>query len=152
MSAFINKMLNLVGIDDDTLMEEEEINNSFGSRGNEMNRAESANPFKKNANGKLVNLSNANQLKLVVMQPTSFDDAQDVCDHLKEKKPVVINLEYADKETARRLIDFLSGAVYGVDGHIQKVSPTIFLIVPFNVDILSDSKEDKNKGTFPWTK
>lgn len=152
MSAFINKMLNLVGIDDDALMEEEEINSSFGSRGNEMNRAETTNPFKKNSNGKLVNLSNANQLKLVVMQPTSFDDAQDVCDHLKEKKPVVINLEYADKETARRLIDFLSGAVYGVDGHIQKVSPTIFLIVPFNVDILSDSKDDKSKGTFPWVK
>ena len=152
MSAFINKMLNLVGIDDDALMEEEEINSSFGSRGNEMNRAETTNPFKKNSNGKLVNLSNANQLKLVVMQPTSFDDAQDVCDHLKEKKPVVINLEYADKETARRLIDFLSGAVYGVDGHIKKVSPTIFLIVPFNVDILSDSKDDKSKGTFPWVK
>ncbi len=151
MSALINKMLNLVGFDsEEELMEEEENNSSFTSKTYDANK-ETTNPFKKN-NGKLVNLSNANQLKLVVMQPTSFDDAQDVCDHLKEKKPVVINLEYADKETARRLIDFLSGAVYGVDGHIQKVSPTIFLIVPFNVDILSDSKEDKNKGTFPWTK
>ena len=151
MSALINKMLNLVGFDsEEELMEEEENNSSFASKTYDQNK-ETANPFKKN-NGKLVNLSNASQLKLVVMQPTSFDDAQDVCDHLKEKKPVVINLEYADKETARRLIDFLSGAVYGVDGHIQKVSPTIFLIVPFNVDILSDSKEDKNKGTFPWTK
>ena len=151
MSALINKMLNLVGFDsEDELMEEEEINNSFASKVHDTNK-DTTNPFKKN-NGKLVNLSNANQLKLVVMQPTSFDDAQDVCDHLKEKKPVVINLEYADKETARRLIDFLSGAVYGVDGHIQKVSPTIFLIVPFNVDILSDSKDDKSKGTFPWIK
>ncbi|MBE5813540.1 MAG: cell division protein SepF [Clostridiales bacterium] len=151
MSALINKMLNLVGFDsEEELMEEEENNSSFISKTYDTNK-ETTNPFKKN-NSKLVNLSNANQLKLVVMQPTSFDDAQDVCDHLKEKKPVVINLEYADKETARRLIDFLSGAVYGVDGHIQKVSPTIFLIVPFNVDILSDSKEDKNKGTFPWTK
>ena len=151
MSALINKMLNLVGFDsEEELMEEEENNSSFTSKTYDANK-ETVNPFKKN-NGKLVNLSNANQLKLVVMQPTSFDDAQDVCDHLKEKKPVVINLEYADKETARRLIDFLSGAVYGVDGHIQKVSPTIFLIVPFNVDILSDSKEDKNKGTCPWTK
>ena len=131
-------------------MEEEENINAFTSKVHDTNK-ETTNPFKKN-NGKLVNLSNASQLKLVVMQPTSFDDAQDVCDHLKEKKPVVINLEYADKETARRLIDFLSGAVYGVDGHIQKVSPTIFLIVPFNVDILSDSKDDKSKGTFPWIK
>ena len=151
MSALINKMLNLVGFDsEEELMEEEEINSQYSSKIHDTNK-DTTNPFKKN-NGKLVNLSNANQLKLVVMQPTSFDDAQDVCDHLKEKKPVVINLEYADKETARRLIDFLSGAVYGVDGHIQKVSPTIFLIVPFNVDILSDSKDDKSKGTFPWIK
>lgn len=151
MSALINKMLNLVGFDSEEELMEEEENGNFTSKIQDTNK-ENNSAFRRNNNGKLVNLSNASQLKLVVMQPTSFDDAQDVCDHLKEKKPVVINLEYADKETARRLIDFLSGAVYGVDGHIQKVSPTIFLIVPFNVDILSDSKEDKNKGTFPWTK
>ena len=150
MSAFINKMLNLVGFDnEDELMEEEE-NNVFSNKYQESSRE--TNTVSKRNTGKLVNLSNANQLKLVVMQPSSYDDAQDICDHLKEKKPVVINLEYTDKETARRLIDFLSGAVYGVDGHIQKVSPTIFLIVPYNVDILSEGKEDKNKGTFAWIK
>lgn len=149
MSALINKMLDLVGFGDE-LTEEESYNTNTTSK-NEETPKENYNPFKKNS--KVVNLSDANQLKLVVMQPNTFDDAQDVCDHLKEKKPVVINLEYADKETARRLIDFLSGAVYGVDGHIQKVSNTIFLIVPFNVDVLSENKEDKNKsGTFPWIK
>ena len=128
MSALINKMLNLVGFDNEEELMDEEVYNSNETQKNQENLKGTYNPFKKN--GKVVNLSDANQLKLVVMQPTSFDDAQDVCDHLKEKKPVVINLEYADKDTARRLIDFLSGAVYGVDGHIQKVSSTIFLIVP----------------------
>lgn len=148
MSALINKMLNLVGFDNEEELMEEEGYNSKASVNQENVRGN--NPFKRNQ--KVVNLSDANQLKLVVMQPNSFDDAQDVCDHLKEKKPVVINLEYADKETARRLIDFLSGAVYGVDGHIEKVSASIFLLVPFNVDILNTSKEDKTKGTFPWIK
>ncbi len=150
MSALINKMLNLVGFDNEEELMEEEGYNSNTSNSNQENVKGNANPFKRNS--KVVNLSDANQLKLVVMQPNSFDDAQDVCDHLKEKKPVVINLEYADKDTARRLIDFLSGAVYGVDGHIEKVSTSIFLLVPYNVDILNTAKEDKNKGTFPWIK
>ncbi len=150
MSALINKMLNLVGFDNEEELMEEEGYNSNTSNSNQENVKGNTNPFKKNS--KVVNLSDANQLKLVVMQPNSFDDAQDVCDHLKEKKPVVINLEYADKDTARRLIDFLSGAVYGVDGHIEKVSTSIFLLVPYNVDILNTAKEDKNKGTFPWIK
>ena len=150
MSALINKMLNLVGFDNEEELMEEEGYNSNTSNSNQEYVKGNTNPFKKNS--KVVNLSDANQLKLVVMQPNSFDDAQDVCDHLKEKKPVVINLEYADKDTARRLIDFLSGAVYGVDGHIEKVSTSIFLLVPYNVDILNTAKEDKNKGTFPWIK
>ena len=151
MSALINKMLNLVGFDsdEDALMEEEGYN-SNASVNEQENTKGAYNPFKKNS--KVVNLTDPNQLKLVVMQPNSFDDAQDVCDHLKEKKPVVINLEYADKDTARRLIDFFSGAVYGVDGHIEKVSASIFLLVPYNVDILNTAKEDRNKGTFPWIK
>lgn len=150
MSALINKMLNLVGFDSEEELMEEEGYNSNTSNSNQENVRGNNNPFKKNS--KVVNLSDANQLKLVVMQPNSFDDAQDVCDHLKEKKPVVINLEYADKDTARRLIDFLSGAVYGIDGHIEKVSTSIFLLVPYNVDILNTAKEDKNKGTFSWIK
>ena len=148
MSALINKMLNLVGFDNEEELMEEEGYNSNTSNSNQENVKGNTNPFKKNS--KVVNLSDANQLKLVVMQPNSFDDAQDVCDHLKEKKPVVINLEYADKDTARRLIDFLSGAVYGVDGHIEKVSTSIFLLVPYNVDILNTAKEDKNKSTLVY--
>ena len=152
MSAFINKMLNLVGFDnEEELMEEEGYNsNASAATVSQEGVKGNYNPFKKSS--KVVNLTDPNQLKLVVMQPNSFDDAQDVCDHLKEKKPVVINLEYADNDTARRLIDFFSGAVYGVDGHIEKVSSSIFLLVPYNVDILNTAKEDRNKGTFPWIK
>lgn len=152
MSALINKMLNLVGFEneDGALTEEEGYNSNTSATVSNENVKGGYNPFKKNS--KVVNLTDPNQFKLVVMQPNSFDDAQDVCDHLKEKKPVVINLEYADKETARRLIDFFSGAVYGVDGHIEKVSGSIFLLVPYNVDILNTAKEDRSKGTFPWIK
>ena len=82
MSALINKMLNLVGFDNEEELMEEEGYNSNTSNSNQENVKGNTNPFKKNS--KVVNLSDANQLKLVVMQPNSFDDAQDVCDHLKD--------------------------------------------------------------------
>ena len=154
MSALINKMLNLVGFDpepdDEPLTEEEGYNSNTSATASQENTRGNYNPFRKNS--KVVNLTDSNQLKLVVMQPSSFEDAPDICTHLKEKKPVVVNLEYVDKDTARRLIDFFSGAVYGVDGHIEKVSASIFLLVPYNVDILNTTREDINKGAFPWIK
>ncbi|MBQ7668610.1 MAG: cell division protein SepF [Clostridia bacterium] len=151
MSAFINKMLTLAGFEpdeDESTMDGVETE-TLTNKSNE--GRETMSNTKKNS-GKLVNLSNANQLKLVVMQPTSYEDARDICDHLKAHKPVVINLEYTDKATATRIIDFLSGSVCAVDGTIQKVSATIFLIAPYNVDIMSDETEDKNKGSFAWIK
>lgn len=102
--------------------------------------------------GKVVNIHATTQLKVVVIQPESFEEAKEIADHLKTKKPVVINLEKLDKDTARRMIDFISGAVYALDGNIQKVSSGIFLIAPYNVGIMSDFKDElKNTGIFPWS-
>jgi cell division inhibitor SepF len=138
MSALINKMLNLVGFDNEEELMEEEGYNSNASVNEQENTRGTYNPFKKNS--KVVNLTDPNQLKLVVMQPNSFDDAQDVCDHLKEKKPVVINLEYADKVTATKLIDFLSGAVYALKGSIKRLQGDLFLMTPEGINIMTQSK------------
>jgi len=89
----------------------------------------------------------------VVLQPEKFEDAKDVCDHLKNKKPIVVNLSSVQKELAQRIVDFLSGSVYGLDGNIQKVSNDIFIVAPHNVDIMNYVKEDiTGKATFPWSK
>lgn len=101
--------------------------------------------------GKVVNINTTTQLKVVVMTPESFDEAKDIAEHLKQKKPVVINLEGVEKDIARRIVDFLSGAVYSLDGNIQKISTGIFLIAPYNVGIMGDFKDElRNKGVFPW--
>ena len=100
---------------------------------------------------KVVNIAATTQLKVVVVSIEQFDEAREVADHLRSKKPVVINLEKLEKETARRVIDFISGAVYALGGSIQKVSGGIFLIAPYNVDIMSDVRDElKNTGIFPW--
>ena len=100
---------------------------------------------------KVVNIAATTQLKVVVVSIEQFDETREVADHLRSKKPVVVNLEKLDKDVARRVIDFISGAVYSLGGSIQKVSGGIFLIAPYNVDIMSDVRQElSNTGIFPW--
>ncbi len=100
---------------------------------------------------KVVNIAATTQLKVVVVSIEEFDEAREVADHLRSKKPVVVNLEKLEKEVGRRVVDFISGAVYALGGSIQKVSGGIFLIAPYNVDIMSDVREElTNTVSFPW--
>lgn len=100
---------------------------------------------------KVVNIAATTQLKVVVVSIEEFDEAREVADHLRSKKPVVVNLEKLEKEVGRRVVDFISGAVYALGGSIQKVSGGIFLIAPYNVDIMSDVREElTNTVAFPW--
>ena len=139
----MNKMLKWIGISEDEYDEE----NEFLTDGME----EAEDPvIPTGKRGKVVNIHAMTQLKVVVIQLQSFEDAKDIADHLKSKKPVVINLEKLEKDVSRRVVDFLSGAVYGVDGNIQKVANGIFLIAPYNVGIMGDFKDELKKG-FPWS-
>ncbi|MDR3564896.1 MAG: cell division protein SepF [Negativicutes bacterium] len=92
------------------------------------------------------------QVKVVVVEPFAFDDAQHVADHLRNRKPVVINLENTDKEVAKRMIDFISGTTYALNGSIQKIGNNIFLCAPNNVDVAYSSREEGIERSFlPWT-
>jgi cell division inhibitor SepF len=152
MAKLLNKMLNLVGWETE---QEEEMDELHEEAKEETSQApQYLQSFaKKSQQNKVVNIHSNSQFKVVIMQPETFDDARDVCDHLKSKKPVVVNLENLTKETAQRVVDFLSGSVYAVDGDIQKISTGIFMIAPNNVEVTGDFKEElKSKGAFPWVK
>ncbi len=103
--------------------------------------------------GNIVNLPTAQpkQIKVMVVEPFVFDDAQHVADHLKNRKPVVINLENTDKDVAKRMIDFISGTTYALGGTIQKIGNNIFLCAPNNVDVAYNSREESLERTIlPW--
>ena len=101
--------------------------------------------------GKIVNIHTTTQLKVVVVQPVAFEDSKEIADHLKTKKPVVVNMEQTDPEMIRRMIDFISGVVYAIDGGIQKISKVILLVTPYNVEITGDLQDElRSKGLFPW--
>lgn len=140
MSA-MNKMLKWIGISDE--YEEEEFLTNDNIEDDEP-------VVPAGRKGKVVNIHATTQMKVVVVQLQSFEDAKDIADHLKNKKPIVINLEKLEKDVSRRVVDFLSGAVYGVDGNIQKVANGIFLIAPYNVGIMGDFNDELRKG-FPFS-
>ncbi len=150
--SIVNKVLNLIGFEtreDD--FEEELIENSEFSNSQGYSAEDEAETVGAGKRDKVVKIHTTAQLKLVVMQPESFEDARDIANHLKSKKPVVINLEAVERNASQRIVDFLSGAVYALDGNIQKVANGIFLIAPYNVGIMGDFKDElRSKGIFPW--
>ena len=105
--------------------------------------------------GKVVPLNAQGQMvKMVISQPTTFEQSEEICSLLKEKKSVIVNLEYVNKDVARRIVDFISGGVYALDGHIQKISNSIFLIAPMNYEITNEMarEEIKSKLSVSWLK
>ncbi|MCH5272146.1 MAG: cell division protein SepF [Lachnospiraceae bacterium] len=77
-------------------------------------------------------------LEVSIMKPTRFDDSQDICDMLVNERATVVNLEGIDLVLAQRIMDFISGAVYSLNGKIHQISNLIFIISPENVDISGD--------------
>ena len=100
---------------------------------------------------KVVNVHATTQLAVVLVKPENFEDASAIADHLNEKKTVVLNLESANKEVSRRMIDFLCGAAYANHGKMKRVANNTYIITPYNVDIMSDVREElTNTVSFPW--
>lgn len=142
----IDRFKDLVGIEE--INEEErsipdEENNAAGAQ-MERKRVEPRSGFGRNGKDKVIPMGNRNTtpFKMVVIEPAGFEECPKLVDSLKAKKPIIINLEKIDSDSARKIFDFLSGATYALNGNVQKVANNIFVFAPENVDILAgaDSK------------
>lgn len=78
------------------------------------------------------------QMQVVLVKPERFEDVRPIADHINDKKTVVLNLEAADKENSRRIVDFLTGATYANHGIMKKVSRATFVITPEGVDMMGE--------------
>jgi cell division inhibitor SepF len=92
------------------------------------------------------------KMKVIVIEPKTFDDAQQVANNLREKKPVVINFEKTEADDAKRIIDFISGTTYALNGEIKKVGHNVFLCAPSNVNVSYTEEEKKVSAEMPWLK
>lgn len=104
---------------------------------------------------KRLSLAGTSTFTLVVIEPKSFDECPKLVDSLKGRRPVVINLEKIETETAKKIFDFLSGATYALNGNVQKVANNIFIFAPEKVDITTNQEErsgfDFGADKSPWT-
>lgn len=149
--ALMNKVWNLFGMD--PAEDEEYDGEDIYDYENEEEEAEDKKLFGRR-NNKVVNMPQAQgqAIKMVISQPTTFEQSDEICGFLKEKKSVIVNLEYVNKDVARRIVDFISGGVYALDGYIQKVSNSIFLVAPSNYEITNEMarEEMKSKLSVSW--
>ena len=147
-SAIMSKVWNLFGMDQ---AEDEEENDDVYEYDYDEEPEEEKKSFIKK-NNKVVAMPQSQSIRMVISQPTSFEQSEEICGFLKEKKSVIVNLEYVNKDVARRIVDFISGWVYALDAHIQKVSNSIFLIAPINYEITNEMarEEIKNKLSVSW--
>ena len=150
-SAIMSKVWNLLGMEqaEGDYEEENDIyDNDYEDEVSEPELEERRGFIKRN---KVVAMPQQS-IKMVISQPTSFEQSEEICGFLKEKKSVIVNLEYVNKDVARRVIDFISGGVYCLDAHIQKISNSIFLIAPMNYEITNEMarEEIKNKLSVSW--
>ena len=144
-SDAFKKLVGIEEIDDDFSEEElasakEEIRreerksvSSFQPKGVEAGKAV---PLEKR-----VSIAGTNAFKLVVIEPKSFDECPKLVDSLKGRRPVIINLEKIETETAKKIFDFLSGATYALNGNVQKVANNIFIFAPESVDIAANQDD-----------
>ncbi len=149
------KVIGLSEINDDEIVTEEELqaekrkivseskpsyqgSAGLGSRNAQAygssNSGSRSNSFAK-VGEKRFSVTGTNSLKLILIEPASFDECPKLVDSLKSRKPVIINLEKLETETARKIFDFLSGATYALDGNVQKIANNIFIFTPDNVSV-----------------
>ena len=116
--------------------EEENDDYGFGSVAPAASSAPSVSGF----NGTVLNMNSAssNKQEVVLFRPNSFNDTSKAADDLRNRRAVIVNMENVDKAMARRVVDFLSGCVYALDGDVKKIAQSAYLFCPHNMDILGD--------------
>lgn len=144
MSNFMDKVKYFIGVEDS--YEEEERYEEYDDYEEEIEV-----PIKtKKHNNKIVNLHTNTNMKVVVHEPLSYEEAPTILNDLKSRKTVIVNLEQLENSIKRQIFDFINGGLYAMEGNIQKVTKDIFILAPSNVEIEGLKDELKNKGIFTW--
>jgi len=79
--------------------------------------------------------------RVTVVAPSRFGDAKEIADRLKDNRPVIVNLQNADRDLQRRMIDFCSGVTYALSGEMEKVADQVFLLAPTNVKVSDEERQ-----------
>ena len=155
MASLYTKFLDFIGIEENDEPEDERKDDGYYREdaddrgGNVVNfggsRAAAAPAHRRSerASGATgANLPISGGMKMIVYHPVSYEDTQSIIDNLKNRKPVIVNMEELEIDTAQRILDFLSGAVYALNGTMCKISRGIFVVAPNNYDVVGNGEDD----------
>ncbi|HEY5562584.1 MAG TPA: cell division protein SepF [Clostridiaceae bacterium] len=144
----LNKMMEILGLEDEVDdYEEEEI-----SEDREEKKSEPNSTFNKKQS-KVVSLSSAFSAKVVIVKPTDYSEVTSICDNLKNRKIIVVNTTALEQKVAQRLLDFMGGASYALNGELSEIENGVYLLSPSTVEVSSELRSElSNKGLFSWSK
>lgn len=125
----MNKVMNFLGLQD-----EEDLDRDRQHAVDEDEMEPVVQEVRRNR-GNVVSIHSQKNVRVVLSEPRSYEEAQEIADQLRNRRPVVVNLQRVRKDQAVRIIDFLSGTVYALSGSIAKLGPSIFMCTPDSVEI-----------------
>ena len=133
---------------------EEEVDELVGELEDEDDITAGFDSINASKSNKIVSLHTVSQMKVVIVEPKKYEDVTTIADHLKQRRALVVNLDSVEKnEDKKAIFNFMNGAVYVLEGNIQKITKSIFILAPSNVDIDSSVKKElESRTTFPWQK
>lgn len=106
-------------------------------------------PFVSKKQNKIVNIHTASSSKVVISKPTNYDEGKVIVDNLKSRRIIIVNLNGVDSKEGQRILDFLIGAIYALEGGLQPVEKGVFILTPSNIEVSSELKNElSSKGIF----
>lgn len=144
MAGFVKKFMDFIGIEEtemgDELYAEEAYEEETIRDDNVLDIGNRGKRKSASTNGNVISIPSQAQMKMIVYHPISYEDTQNIIDNLKSRKPVIVNMEELEIDCAQRILDFMAGAIYALNGTIYKVSRGIFVVAPANCDVIGNGE------------
>lgn len=139
----ISRMMGFDEEDDEELLENREENYDEGEE------EIAIEPFVSKKQNKIVNIHTASSSKVVISKPSNYDEGKIIVDNLKSRRIVIVNLNGVEPKEGQRILDFLIGAIYALEGGLQPVEKGVFILTPSNIEVSNELKNElTNKGIF----
>jgi cell division inhibitor SepF len=146
----LNKMMGFLGLEDDLEDEVEEFEETDNKKA--VNDFEEVEPvINSKRQNKVVSIHTTISAKIRIVKPTTYEEAADICDELKNRKIVVINTTGLENRVAQRLLDFMGGSSYSLGGSLEEIEKGVYILSPASVEVSNDLKNElSGKGLFNW--
>lgn len=153
-NKFIKGLGKIIGFDEDDYEDDEVLEDKAEKDEQEQDDIE-IEPFMANVKkqNKIVNIHTASSAKVVIIKPMNYDEGTAIVDNLKNRRIAIVNINAVEQKVGHKILDFLIGAIYALEGGLQQVEKGVFILTPSNVEVTSELKTElTNKGIFSWSK